>query len=49
LNDKKEDKRKINLNDQLNKLINNETNRQLNNFSTIFYKRLKKNTEINGY
>ncbi len=47
LNDKKEIKNKINLETQLEKLINLETNRQLNNFSTIFYKKLKKNLEIN--
>ena len=49
VNDKKEVKQKINLNEQLKKLVNNETNRQLNNFSNIFYKRLKKNIKINEY
>ena len=49
LNDKKEFKQKINIDEELKKLINNETNRQLNNFSTIFYKKLKKNIEINEY
>ncbi len=49
LNDKRELKQKINLENELKKLIKNETNRQLNNFSTIFYKRLKKNIEINEY
>ena len=49
LNDKKEFKQKINVNDQLKKLINNETNRQLNNFSRIYYKRLKKNIDIDEY
>ena len=49
LNDKKEFRQKINLDEELKKLINNETNRQLNNFSTIFYKKLKKNIEINEY
>ena len=49
LNDKKEFNQKINVNDQLQRLINNETNRQLNNFSTILYKRLKKNIDINEY
>ena len=49
LNDKKEFNQKINVNDQLKRLINNETNRQLNNFSTIFYKRLKKNIDIDEY
>ena len=49
LNDKKEFNQKINVNDQLKRLINNETNRQLNNFSTILYKRLKKNIDIDEY
>ena len=49
LNDKREFNQKINVNDQLKKLINNETNRQLNNFSTILYKRLKKNIDIDEY
>ncbi len=49
LNDKKEFKQEINVNDQLKRLIKNETNRQLNNFSTILYKRLKKNIEIDEY
>ena len=49
INDKKEFKENINIEDQLTKLINKEKNRQLNTFSNIFYKRLKKNTEINEY
>ena len=46
INDKKEFKEKINIDDQLEKLVNKERNRQLNSFSNIFYKRLKKNIEI---
>ena len=49
VNQKKELKNKIDLEKELEKLINLETNRQLNNFSTIFYKRLKKNLEIYEY
>ncbi len=49
LNDKKEFNQKINVDDQLKKLIKNETTRQLNNFSTILYKRLKKNIDIDEY
>ncbi len=49
LNDKKEIKQEIDVNDQLKRLINNETNRQLNNFSTIYYKKLKKNIDIYEY
>ena len=49
VNQKRELKNKINLEKELEKLINLETNRQLNNFSNIFYKRLRKNFEINEY
>ena len=49
LNNKREFKEKIDIEDQLNKFIKLETNRQLNNFSIIFFKRLKKNIEINEY
>lgn len=49
LNEKKEFKQEINLDEQLKTAVNEETNRQLNNFSTIFYKRLKRNIEINEY
>ena len=49
INDKKEFMEKINIDDQLEKLVNKERNRQLNSFSNIFYKRLKKNIEINEY
>ena len=49
LNDKREYKEQINIEDQLKKLIANEKNRQLNSFSNIFYKRLKKNVEIYDY
>tara|TARA_A100001011_G_scaffold400710_1_gene517835 strand:+ start:4621 stop:5553 length:933 start_codon:yes stop_codon:yes gene_type:complete len=49
VNDKKEVKNSININDQLEKVIIRETNRQLNSFSMIFYKRLKKNIEIYEY
>ena len=49
LNNKREIKQKINVEEQLKRLVNKEINRQLNNFSTIFFKRLKKNMEINEY
>ncbi len=49
VNQKKELKNKINLEKELEKLINLETNKQLNNFSNIFYKRLRKNVEIYEY
>ena len=46
---KREIKNKIDLEKELEKLINFETNKQLNKFSIIFYKRLKKNLDINEY
>ena len=49
LNNRREFKEKIDIEDQLKKLIKLETNRQLNNFSMIYFKRLKKNIEINEY
>ena len=49
VNQKRESKNKVNLEKELEKLINLETNRQLNNFSIIFYKRLRKNIEIYEY
>ena len=47
VNNKKEYKQKIDLEEQLKKVINQEKNRQLNNFSMIFYKRLRKNMDVN--
>ena len=49
LNNKKEFDQKIDVEKELKKLIKYETNKQLNNFSIIFYKRLKQNTEIYEY
>ena len=49
LNDKKEIKVKLDLKKELDKLINIEKTKQLNNFSIIFYKRLKQNIIINEY
>ncbi len=46
INNKKESKQIINVEEQLKELINKETNRQLNTYSLIFYKRLKKNIQI---
>ena len=46
LNNKKEFEQEIDIEDQLKKLLNKEKNRQLNNFSIIFFKKLKKNIEI---
>jgi len=49
INDKKTFNQKFDVEKQLNNLIDIETNKQLNNFSMIFYKRLKQNTVINEY
>ena len=47
LNNKIEIKQEINLDKEFNESIIKETNRQLNAFSIIFFKRLKKNIQIN--
>ncbi len=47
LNDKREFNQKINIDNQLKELVKLEKNRQLNAFSIIYYKRLKKNIQIN--
>ena len=49
LNDKKEIIEKLDIEKELKKLVNLEKNKQLNNFSIIFYKRLKQNIIINEY
>ena len=49
LNNKKNFEEKIDIDKELEKLLNQETNRQLNGFSIILYKRLKKNIDINEY
>tara|TARA_B100001250_G_scaffold379725_1_gene370622 strand:+ start:804 stop:1730 length:927 start_codon:yes stop_codon:yes gene_type:complete len=46
LNEKREIKEKFNLENELEQQINYEKNRQLNQFSLIYYKKLKKNTNI---
>ena len=46
LNEKREIKEKFNLESELKQQINYETNKQLNQFSLIYYKKLKKNTNI---
>ena len=49
LNNKKILNQKIDIEKELKNMIDYETNRQLNNFSIIYYKRLKQNTQINEY
>ena len=46
LNEKREIKEKFNLENELKQQINYESNRQLNQFSLIYFKKLKKNTNI---
>tara|TARA_A100001011_G_scaffold186362_1_gene194999 strand:- start:1955 stop:2884 length:930 start_codon:yes stop_codon:yes gene_type:complete len=47
LNDKREFKEEIDIDNELKELIAKENNRQLNIYSLIFYKKLKKNIKIN--
>ena len=49
LNNKKEINQKIDIEKELKNLVDYETNKQLNNFSIIYYKRLKQNIKINEY
>ncbi len=49
VNEKKELKSKINIDEEINKQIKYEQNRQLNNFSLNFYKKIKQNKTINEY
>ncbi len=49
INDKKEMKEITNLDKELSELINFERNRQLNQFSLLYYKKLKQNSIINEY
>ncbi len=47
VNSKREFKEEIDVDSQVKELANKEMNRQLNSFSMIFFKRLKKNIQIN--
>ncbi len=49
VNKKKQIQQNINIDNELDKLMNKEMNSQLSIFSTILYKKLKKNIEINEY
>ena len=49
INDKKEMKDIINFEKELNEIINYEKNKQLNQFSLLFYKKLKQNSTINEF
>ena len=49
INDRREMKQIIDINRELNEMSNFEKNRQLNQFSMLFYKKLKQNITINEY
>ena len=49
INDKREMEQIIDINRELNEMSNFEKNRQLNQFSLLFYKKLKQNIIINEY
>ena len=49
INEKKEFKQNINIESELKELIRFETNKQLNQFSLLYYKRLKQNSTIDEY
>ncbi len=49
INDKREMKQIVNLDEELKDLVNFEKNKQLNQFSILFYKKLKQNSKINVY
>ena len=49
INDLKEMKQIIDINKELDEKIRFEQNRQLNQFSLLYYKKLKQNTKINEY
>ena len=48
-NNKKQIKQKINLENELKEMENYERNKQLNQFSLLYFKKLKQNTNINEY
>ena len=49
INDKREMKQIVNIDKELDEKINYERNRQLNQFSLLYFKKLKQNTKINEY
>ena len=49
VNNKREMKQKIDINKELEEKIVFERNKQLNQFSLLYYKKLKQNTKINEY
>ena len=49
INDKREMKENINIDKEFKDLVNFEKNEQLNQFSLLYFKKLKKNTVIDAY
>ena len=49
INDKREMKQIVNFDEEFRDLVNFEKNKQLNQFSILFYKKLKQNSKINAY
>ena len=49
INDKREMKQIVNFDEEFKDLVNFEKNKQLNQFSNLFYKKLKQNSKINAY
>ena len=49
IEDIKEIEIKLNLNKEIQNIIDRQTNEQLNMFSTIYFKKLKKNIKINEF
>ncbi len=49
INDKQEMDQNIDIDKELKELINYETNKQLNQFSLLYFKKLKQNSKINEY
>ena len=49
INNKREMKESININKEFKDLVNFEKNKQLNQFSLLYFKKLKKNTVIDAY
>ena len=47
INDIKEEKVQVDFDEELQKLINYEKNKQLNQFSQIYYKKVEKDSVIN--
>jgi peptidyl-prolyl cis-trans isomerase SurA len=47
IKDIKIEKKEVNIDEELSKIINIKTNQQLNQYSLIFYNKLKSNTQIN--